>query len=120
VRFDPPLAGTIASLGPMLLQESPFVSPEPVAWIQLGAVAVFSVGAQLSINQALIHIPAPKVSVMMTAEVPLVACFGIIGLGEPMGWRLGAGALLIFCCGVALNILPGKAEQKREGVPRPR
>jgi drug/metabolite transporter (DMT)-like permease len=117
------LAGTLASLGPMLFQPSPLLPGEPVAWIQAAAVAVFSVGAQLSINQALIHIPAPKVSVMMTAEVPLVACFGVIGLGEPVGWRLVVGALLIFCCGIVLNVLPARATpttEAVEAVPRPR
>jgi drug/metabolite transporter (DMT)-like permease len=114
------LAGTLASLGPMLFQKAPLVPGEPVAWIHAAAVAVFSVGAQLSINQALIHIPAPKVSVMMTAEVPLVACFGVIWLGEPMGWRLVVGALLIFCCGIVLNVLPGRATSTGETVPRPR
>lgn len=114
------LAGTLASLGPMLFQQSPLLPRASVAWIQVAAVAVFSVGAQLSINQALIHIPAPKVSVMMTAEVPLVACFGVFWLGEPLGWRLVVGALLIFCCGIVLNILPGKPTPTNEAVPRPR
>jgi drug/metabolite transporter (DMT)-like permease len=112
------LAGTLASLGPLLLQQSPLLPRESVAWIQVAAVAVFSVGAQLSINQALIHIPAPKVSVMMTAEVPLVACFGVIYLGEQVGWRLVIGALLIFCCGIVLNILPGKSNQGGEASLR--
>ena len=110
------LAGTLASLGPMFFQQTPLLPREAVAWIQVAAVAVFSVGAQLSINQALIHIPAPKVSVMMTAEVPLVACFGVIWLGEPVGWRLVVGALLIFCCGIVLNILPGRTAPTAEAV----
>jgi drug/metabolite transporter (DMT)-like permease len=114
------LAGALASLGPLLLQPSPLLPRGSAAWIEVAAVAVFSVGAQLSINQALIHIPAPKVSVMMTAEVPLVACFGVLYLGEPLGWRLVVGALLIFCCGIVLNILPGKAPPTGETVPRPR
>jgi drug/metabolite transporter (DMT)-like permease len=104
------LAGTLAGLGPLLFQEGPVLPTGSHAWLELIAVAVFSVGAQLSINQALIHIPAPKVSVMMTAEVPLVACFGVLCLGEPLDWRLLTGALLIFGCGVGLNILPAKSE----------
>jgi drug/metabolite transporter (DMT)-like permease len=52
---------------------------------------------------------------MMTAEVPLVACFGVIWLGEPLGWRLVVGALLIFCCGIVLNILPGRTTPTAEG-----
>jgi drug/metabolite transporter (DMT)-like permease len=104
------LAGTLASLGPLLLQEGPLLPVGSHAWFELTAVALFSVGAQLSINQALIHIPAPKVSVMMTAEVPLVACFGVLYLGEPVDWRLLMGSLLIFGCGVGLNILPAKRD----------
>ncbi len=104
------LAGTLAGLGPLLFQEGPIWPAGSQAWLELVAVAVFSVGAQLSINQALIHIPAPKVSVMMTAEVPLVACFGVLYLGEPLDWRLLVGSLLIFGCGVGLNILPAKTD----------
>ena len=100
------LTGILASLIPLLMQKGSLLPVSAVAWIALGAVAVFSVGAQLSINQALIHTPAPKVSVMMTAEVPLVACFGVFYLGEPLGWRLIFGTVLIFGCGIGLNILP--------------
>lgn len=102
------LAGTLASLGPLLVQDQPIFPGSSISWILVIAVAGFSIGAQLSINQALFHIPAPKVSVMMTAEVPLVACFGVLYLGEPVGWRLIAGALLIFGCGIGLNVLPAQ------------
>ena len=103
------LIGSMASLGPLLIQEGPLLPVKAVAWIDLAAVALFSVGAQLSINQALFRIPADKVSVMMTAEVPLVAGFGVLYLGEPIGWRLVVGALLIFVCGIGLNLLPTKS-----------
>lgn len=103
------LSGTIAGLGPLLMQESPILPESPAAWIGLAAVAVFSIGAQLSINQALIRIPAPKVSVMMTAEVPLVASFGVFYLGEPSDWRLIVGAVLIFGSGIGLNLLPSRS-----------
>jgi drug/metabolite transporter (DMT)-like permease len=103
------LTGTLGSLGPLLLQELPILPEHTASWIGVAAVAVFSIGAQLSINQALVRIPAPKVSVMMTAEVPLVACFGVLYLGEPLSWRLIIGALLIFGCGTGLNFLPGKS-----------
>jgi len=106
------LVGTLASLGPLLLQELPILPEDTSSWIGVAAVAVFSIGAQLSINQALVRIPAPKVSVMMTAEVPLVACFGVLYLGEPLGWRLILGALLIFGCGIGLNLLPGESTPK--------
>jgi drug/metabolite transporter (DMT)-like permease len=102
------LTGTLASLAPLLMQASPIVPQQTAAWLGVAAVAVFSIGAQLSINQALVHIPTPKVSVMMTAEVPLVAAFGVLYLGEPIGWRLIVGALLIFSSGIGLNLLPDK------------
>jgi drug/metabolite transporter (DMT)-like permease len=100
------LAGTFAGLGPLLLQESPILPAGTASWVGIAAVAIFSIGAQLSINQALIRIAAPKVSVIMTAEVPLVACFGVLYLGEPLSWRLIVGALLIFGGGIVLNLLP--------------
>ena len=103
------LAGTAASFGPFITQSAPLLPHRTVAWGGLTAVAVFSIGAQLCINQALLRIPAPIVSVMMTAEVPLVASFGVIYLGEPVSWRLIFGAFLIFGCGISLNLLPSRS-----------
>ena len=54
-------------------------------------------------------IPAPKVSVMMTAEVQLVGAFGLLYMDEPLGWQLIAGALLIFGIGIDLNLLSDKS-----------
>jgi drug/metabolite transporter (DMT)-like permease len=102
------LAGTLFSLVPLLLHELPVLPRHSASWVAIGAVALFSIGAQLSINQALVRIPAPKVSVMMTAEVPLVACFGVIYLGEPFSWRLLVGAVLIFGGGIGLNLIPAR------------
>ena len=103
------LTGTAAGLGPLLMQEAPILPQQTAGWLGVAAVALFSIGAQLSINQALVRIPAPKVSVMMTAEVPLVAAFGVLYLGEPLGWQLVVGALLIFSSGIGLNLLPDKS-----------
>jgi len=103
------LAGFLASLCPLLTQEIPILPRLTAPWVAVTAVAVFSIGAQLSINQALVCIPTSKVSVMMTTEVPLVACFGVLYLGEPVGWRLIIGALLIFVCGISLNLVPAKS-----------
>ena len=102
------LTGTLAGLGPLFMQEPPLLPASVSAWVGVGAVALFSIAAQLSINQALIRIPAATVSVMMTAEVPLVASFGVLYLGESIDWRLIVGALLIFGCGVGLNLQPAK------------
>ncbi|HIJ54583.1 MAG TPA: DMT family transporter [Deltaproteobacteria bacterium] len=105
------LTGCLACLGPLLIQKGPILPVESIAWMKLAAVAVFSIGAQLTINQALVQIPASKVSVIMTAEVPLVACFGIVFLGEPLDWRLLAGALFIFGSGVGLNLIPALSDR---------
>jgi len=107
------LTGTVSSLGPLLVQNGPIIPQHTIAWVELLAVAIFSIGAQLSINQALVHISASSVSVMMTAEVPLVACFGILFLGEPLGTRLLTGALLVFGSGIGLNVLPAVAFRMR-------
>jgi drug/metabolite transporter (DMT)-like permease len=102
------LTGTLASLGPLMIQNDPILPASVTAWSGVAAVAVFSIAAQLTINQALVRMPATFVSVMMTAEVPLVACFGVIYLDEPLGWRLIIGASLIFACGLGLSLLPPK------------
>ena len=102
------ITGTLAGLGPLVLQQTPLLPQSSAAWISVAAVAVFSIAAQLTINQALIRIPAATVSIMMTAEVPLIAAFGVIFLGEPLNWQLITGASLIFGSGVGLNLLPAK------------
>lgn len=102
------ITGTLAGLGPLLMQTTPLLPQSSAAWAGVAAVAIFSIAAQLTINQALIRIPAATVSIMMTAEVPLVATFGVLYLGEPLGWRLIVGASLIFGSGVGLNLLPTK------------
>ena len=106
------LTGTIASLAPLLMQPLAILPADATAWIWVATVAVFSIGAQLSINLALIRIPAPKVSLMMTAEVPLVAGFGVLYLGEPLSWRLIMGSVMIFSCGLGLNLLPLKSKSR--------
>jgi drug/metabolite transporter (DMT)-like permease len=104
------ITGTIAGLGPLVIQPSPLWPQSSAAWIGVGAVAVFSIAAQLTINQALIRIPAATVSTIMTAEVPLVAVFGVLYLAEPLSWRLVVGASLIFASGTGLNLLPAKSK----------
>ena len=103
------ITGTLAGLGPLVMQEAALLPQSATAWSGVAAVAVFSIAAQLTINQALLRIPAPAVSIMMTTEVPLVAAFGVLYLGEPIDWRLIVGASLIFGSGVGLNLIPGKA-----------
>jgi uncharacterized protein (DUF486 family) len=44
----------------------------------------------------------------MTIEVPLVACFGVLYLGEPLNWNFIVGTLLIFGSGTGLNLMPVK------------
>jgi drug/metabolite transporter (DMT)-like permease len=104
------ITGTLAGLGPLLVQAAPILPQSSAAWLSVAAVAVFSIAAQLTINQALIRMPAATVSIMMTAEVPLIAAFGVLFLGEPLSWRLITGACLIFGSGVGLNLLPAKPD----------
>lgn len=100
------LTGTLIGLGPLFVQGSPILPSSPAAWAGITSVAVFSIAAQLSINQALIRIPATKVSVMMTIEVPLVVCFGVLVLGEPLSWNFIVGTVFVFGSGAGLNLIP--------------
>ena len=102
------LAGALTSLGPLIMQDLQILPVTMTAWIFIAAVALFSMAAQLSINLALVRIPATIVSVMMTVEIPLVAGFGVLFLHEPLGWQMIFGALLIFGCGIGLSLLPSK------------
>lgn len=100
------ITGTLAGVGPLILQKNALLPDSAAAWTGVAAVALFSLAAQLTINQALVRLPAAAVSIMMTIEVPLVATFGVLYLGEPAGWRLIIGALLIFGSSIGLNLLP--------------
>ena len=104
------ITGTLAGLGPLIIQENSMLPQSEAAWVGVAAVAGFSIAAQLTINQALVRIPAATVSIMMTAEVPLIAAFGVLYLGEPLSWRLVIGASLIFGSGTGLNLLPVKSK----------
>ena len=104
------LTGTPAGLGPLLMQELPILPVNIAGWLGVAAVAVFSIGAQLSINQTLVRFSAPKVGVIMTVEVPLVACFGVLYLGEPLNWNFIAGTLLILGSGTGLNLMPVRSK----------
>jgi drug/metabolite transporter (DMT)-like permease len=115
------VTGTLGGLGPLILQKNALLPGSAPAWAAVGAVAVFSLAAQLTLNQALVRIPAAAVSIMMTIEVPLVTAFGVLYLGEPAGWRLIIGALLIFGSSIGLNLLPaasagGSKAGKLEGL----
>jgi drug/metabolite transporter (DMT)-like permease len=104
------LTGTLGGIGPLLMQAHPVLPTGTAAWIGIAAVSVFSIVAQLSINQALVRFPAPKVSVIMTVEVPLVASFGVIYLNEPLTWNFLVGTLLIFGSGTGLNLMPVRSK----------
>ncbi|MEJ2169634.1 MAG: DMT family transporter [Desulfobacterales bacterium] len=103
------ITGTLAGTAPLIMQGNSPLPNSAAAWICIGAVALFSIAAQLTLNQALVRIPAATVSIMMTIEVPLVAAFGVLYLGEPAGWRLIIGALLIFGSGIGLNLVPASS-----------
>ena len=106
------LTGLLACTVPLLTQAfqgAALLPDNTAAWAGVTAVAVFSIVAQLSLNKALSCIQATKVSIIMTAEVPLLALFGVLYLGEPISWRLVVGSVLIFGCGIGLNLLPAKS-----------
>jgi len=45
--------------------------------------------------------------------VPLVACFGIFYLDDPFGLHMMVGALLVFGCGIGLNVIPAVFKKNR-------
>jgi drug/metabolite transporter (DMT)-like permease len=98
------ITGTLAGIGPLIMQQNTLLPQSTAAWIAVAAVALFSMAAQLTLNQALVRIPAAAVSIMMTIEVPLVAAFGVLYLGEPASWRLILGALFIFGSAIGLSL----------------
>ena len=110
------LVGTITCLIPWLSQgaggQASYLPQDNLGWSVLLVMAVPSVLSHIFLNQGFKLLRAPQVGVLMTLELPLVAGFGVIFLGDPFGWRLLIGAGLIMLSGIVLTLKPGSAPEQ--------
>ncbi len=82
---------------------SPHVPMTAVDWVMAGGIVLFSVAAQLSMNQGFFYCRGWEGGIFMSCEVVFTAIVGITFLGDPVSWRFFTGGLLIFFSAVAMN-----------------
>ena len=104
--------GVVLCLGPLLSQGPALVPASGAAWSGLIAVAVFSMAAQVLMNQGMKHLNAAQTGALMMIEVLVAATFGVVYLDESISLRLLCGSGLILGSGFALMVRPGKAVKK--------
>ncbi len=104
IYFNFCLVGTIACGAPLLSGSGPILPAGWPGWVLVVAIGLSAMLAQVSMNQALAYLTAPKMGVIMTLEVVGAAAFGILYLDEPLTWRFVIGASLIVGCGALINL----------------
>ncbi len=106
------ITGAVLCLGPLLSQGPALVPVSGTAWSALVAVAVFSMAAQVLMNQGMKHLNAAQTGALMMIEVLVAATFGVVYLGEPITLRLLWGSGLVLGCGLALMVKSGNTVKK--------
>lgn len=83
---------------------APRVPATPAEWALVAALVATSSVGQLLMNEGFLHCSSWEGGLIMTSEVAFAALVGVAFLGERVGWRLGAGSLLILGSVVAVQI----------------
>lgn len=109
------LAGSLATIGPLLAQGAPITTASKEGWVLLLAVGLFAMIGQVLMNQGMKYLDGSRTGALMMIEVIVAAAFGALWLGEDLQIRFFVGAILILGSGAALMALPLKA-----AVPDPR
>ena len=111
------LVGSLVCLAPWLSDgisgRVSYLPVDQLGWTVILVMAVPSVLSHLFLNQGFTHLRAPQAGVLMTLELPLLAAFGVVFLGEPLTWKLISGAGLIMVSGIVLTLKPGAASGVR-------
>jgi drug/metabolite transporter (DMT)-like permease len=111
------LVGTLMALGPFLAD--PHLPQRGQEWWIVAAILLTSIGAQLLMNHGFQYCSSWEGGLLMTSEVLFSTLFGILLLGEAVGWRFWAGAALIVCSAAALNIQQRGLLRAKPKVARP-
>lgn len=111
------LVGTLMALGPFLAD--PHIPQRMEEWWIVSAILVISIGAQLLMNHGFQYCSSWEGGLLMTSEVLFSTLFGVLLLGEAVGWRFWAGAVLIVGSAAAMNLLQQGSLRARPKVVRP-
>jgi drug/metabolite transporter (DMT)-like permease len=84
---------------------NPLLPVTPLEWAMVAGIVVFSVTAQLLMNQGFFYCKGWEGGVFMSSEVIFTAVVGIVVLDDPVSWRFWAGGLLIFGSALVMNRL---------------
>ncbi|MGD8366772.1 MAG: DMT family transporter [Desulfobacterales bacterium] len=96
------LIGTFIAAGPFLAD--PRIPEKPWQWAVVAAILVTSIVAQLLMNEGFKYCKSWEGGVLMTSEVIFSTLFGVYLLGETVGWRFWAGAVMIVGSAAAMNL----------------
>ena len=100
--------GTLVTL-PMYLHH-PVLPSTSVEWAMVLGIVVFSLTAQLLMNQGFFYCRGWEGGVFMSSEVVFTAIVGIVFLNDPASWRFWLGGALVLTSVAALNrLMAGKA-----------
>jgi drug/metabolite transporter (DMT)-like permease len=95
--------GMLVTLPPFLM--APLLPVTIVDGSMVLGIVLFSVLAQLTMNQGFFYCRGWEGGVFMSSEVVFTAVIGIFFLGDPVSWRFWTGGLLIFGGAIAMNRL---------------
>jgi drug/metabolite transporter (DMT)-like permease len=101
--------GTILTLPKFLM--APVIPTAPLEWAMIFGIVVFSVFAQLLMNQGFFFCKGFEGAAYMSGETVFTAIVGILFLNDPFSWRFLVGGILIVGSGLALNWI-GKVKAK--------
>lgn len=103
------LAGAVITAVPLLTQSAPLLPVSGAGWLLLSAVALFSMIAQVVMNEGMKYLDASRTGSLMMIEVITAAAFGALWLGEDLHPRFYVGAFLILGSGAVLMALPPRS-----------
>jgi drug/metabolite transporter (DMT)-like permease len=86
---------------------SPILPQTPLEGLMLLGIILFSVSAQLLMNQGFFYCSGWEGGVFMSTEVIFTATAGIVFLNDPVTVQFIAGGLMIFGSGLLLNRIKG-------------
>ena len=93
--------GTLLTLPKFLME--PIIPTSALEWAMIFGIVVFSVLAQLLMNQGFFFCKGFEGAAYMSGETVFTAIVGILFLNDPVSWRFLVGGVLIVGSGFALN-----------------
>ena len=101
--------GTLLTLPKFIME--PIIPTSALEWAMIFGIVVFSVLAQLLMNQGFFFCKGFEGAAYMSGETVFTAIVGILFLNDPVSWRFLIGGILIVGSGLALNWI-GKMKAK--------